>query len=236
MILGSPGSSPADSEPASAIDQAIDVVAREMTRMEAPATMRAEVLARIEGEGERAAGQLPRWAWAAGMAVIVMAVAATVWFGRPGDQPESVTARHDSSSIPAAGAAKPQPQPSGTLANAGLATGAGSARHSQSQSAPVRTGVRHGAGVTGGNTPAAETAGAVEETGPSPLAQPDPIAIAALGPDAIHIPDIGVEPLVDLKPITIQDIPVGSTEIQSPSIRRFDDDPTPSGLCAEQAH
>ena len=54
------------------LDQAIDAVAREMTRMDAPATMRADVLARIEGGRTRAAAGLPRWAWAAGMAVVVL--------------------------------------------------------------------------------------------------------------------------------------------------------------------
>jgi len=222
-FLGSPGSSPADSEPTSSLDQAIDAVAREMTAVDAPATMMAEVLARIEGERERSAGWLPRWAWAAGVAVVVLAMASTVWFARPGDRSESAAARHDSSPTLATGGARSEPQPSGVLASAALAAGT------------------QPAGAAG---PAARDAAAAEpdpnatatlEMGPAALAQPDPIAFVALGPDAIHIPDIGIEPIGDLKPITIQDIPVGSGEPQSPPIQKVGDQPVPPVRSAERA-
>jgi len=222
-FLGSPGSSPADSEPTSSLDQAIDAVAREMTAVDAPATMMAEVLARIEGERERSAGWLPRWAWAGGVAVVVLAMASTVWFARPGDRSESAAARHDTSSMPAAGAPQSQQPASGELAGAALAAGT------------------QLAGATG---PAARDAAAAEpdpnatatpEMGPPPLAQPEPIAFVALGPDAIHIPDIGIGPIGDLKPITIQDIPVGSGEPQSPPIQKVGDQPVPPVRSAERA-
>jgi len=222
-FLGSPGSSPADSEPTSSLDQAIDAVAREMTALDAPAGMRAEVLARIESERERSAGWLPRWAWAGGVAVVVLAMASTVWFARPGDRSESAAARHDTSSMPAAGAPQSQQPASGELAGAALAAGT------------------QLAGATG---PAARDAAAAEpdpnatatpEMGPPPLAQSAPIVLVALGPDAIHIPDISIDPLGDLKPITIQDIPVGSGEPQSPPIQKVGDQPVPPVRSAERA-
>jgi hypothetical protein len=231
--LGSPGSSPANGEAAPSLDQAadldhaIDVVAREMTAVDASAGMRAAVLVRIEGERERSAGWLPRWVWAAGVAVVVLAVAATVWFGRPGDRSESAAARHDTSSMPAAGAPQSQQPASGVLASAGLAT-------------DTRTGTQPAgdAGLAARDAAAAEpdpNATATPEMGPPPLAQSAPIVLVALGPDAIHIPDISIDPLGDLKPITIQDIPVGSGEPQSPPIQKVGDQPVPPVRSAERA-
>jgi len=243
MSLGRPGSSPADSETTSPLDQAIDAVAREMTALDSPAGMRADVLARIEDVPRPGSALLPRWALAAGMAVLVLAVAAAVWFARPGGRLESVTARHDTSSMPAAGATQVQPEASGAVAGAGPVT-AGTERGLQPSgtlaSTALATNTRPAgdAGTAAGGAAAVqpdENATATPEMGPAALAQLDPIVIAAIGPDAIHVPDIGVEPLVDPKPITIQDIPVGSSEPQSPPIQKVGDQPVPPVRSAEQA-
>jgi len=243
MSLGSPGSSPASGEAASDLDQAIDVVAREMTALDAPAGMRADVLARIEGLPRPGTALLPRWAWAAGLAVLVLAVAAAVWFARPGDRAESVTAKQDSSSMPAAGATQSQLQASGTLASAGSVT-SGTEPGPQPSRTLASTALAITARPAGGAGPAASGAAAAEpdqnatdtpEMGPPALAQLDPIVIAAIGPDAIHVPDIGVEPLVDPKPITIQDIPVGSGEPQRPQIQKVGDQPVPPVRSADRA-
>ncbi|MCX6545896.1 MAG: hypothetical protein NTV05_15965 [Acidobacteria bacterium] len=186
------------------LDQAIDAVAREMTALDAPAGMRAEVLARIESAPRPGSAVLPRWALAAGVAVLVLTVATALWVARPGDRPESATARHDTSSTPAAVTTPSQPQPSGNLVSAGLETG-GTAK-------PVARGV---AAVQPD-----ENVIPTPEMGPTALARLDPIVIPELGPEAIHIPDIDIEPLGDLKPITIPDISVGSGEPHNPSIQR----------------
>jgi len=245
MSLGRPGSSPADSETTSSLDQAIDAVAREMTALDSPAGMRADVLARIEDVPRPGSALLPRWALAAGMAVLVLAVAAAVWFARPGGRLESVTARHDTSATPAAGATASQP--SRNLASAGLVTRATTPGPQPSGALtmtgpaagiPARALSGGGAGTAAGGAAAVqpdENATATPEMGPAALAQLDPIVIAAIGPDAIHVPDIGVEPLVDPKPITIQDIPVGSSEPQSPPIQKVGDQPVPPVRSAEQA-
>jgi len=213
----------------SQIDEAIDLVAREMTNLDAPAGMRAEVLARIESAPSRTGfALLPRLATAVSLAVIVLAVAAVLWFARPANRPETVAAINHSSPAQAPRAAKPETRSSETPAHTGLAS---------TTPAGTRTGAATGP-AAGGAIPAQpdQNATGAADMGPAALAQPEPIVIAALGPDALQIPAIGVEPIGDLKPITIQDIPVGSTENQSPSIRKFEDEPAPSGLCAEQAH
>ena len=196
------------------IDRAIDVVAREMTALDASAGMRAEVLARIESAPPRTGlGSLPRWATAASLAVVVLAVAAVVWFERPGGRPESVAGRPNSPTTNATGGARSEPRASQTLASAGPASTA---------PAEVRS-VRNGNPAAGGGAATAEpgeTATAeIDGMGPAALAPPDPIVLAAVGPAALHIPDIGIEPIGELKPITIQDIPVGSTEIKNPTAR-----------------
>jgi hypothetical protein len=184
----------------SGLDHAIDLVAREMTNLDAPAGTRVAVLARIENAPARTGSTLlPRWAWAPGVAVVVLAVSAAVWFARPAVRPESVTVRHDASSTPAAGTTQPQPRPSETLASAGAAASLLPGLTVEPRAAAVQP---------------EEIATAAPEMGPAALPQPEPIVLAALGPDALQIPDISIAPFGDFKPITIQDIPVGSTEIQ----------------------
>jgi len=204
---------PEDGRTPDAIDHAIDVVAREMTNVDAPAGLRAAVLARIENASPRSGmARLPRWATAASLAIVVLAVAAVVWIERPGGRPESVGARVDSATATATGGAKSEPRSSETLASAGPAAAA---------PADARTS-RNGGPVAGGGAATAEPGENVtraDDAGPAALAPPDPIVLAAVGPAALHIPDIGIEPIGELKPITIQDIPVGSTEIKSPTAR-----------------
>ena len=226
-VLRSPGSSPASGEAGLSLDQAIDVVAREMTALDAPAGMRAEVLARIEGAPRVGSPLMTRWTTAASVAVVVLAVVATVWFARPGERTESVNATHNTSSTLATSGARPEPQPSEKLTARGLAA---SMPAGDQPSAGVRPATRGAVSVQPG-----QDLHPRPEMGPAALVALEPIVLAKVGPDAIHIPDIGIEPLADLKPITIQDIPPGSTDSQSPSIRKFEDDPAPSGLCPEQA-
>ncbi len=215
--LGSPGTSPANCEGASSLDDAIDVVAREMTNIDAPARLRADVLVRIEETPRSATALLPRWAIAAGMAVVVLAVTAAVWLARPGDRPGLVVSKHDSSSTQARGGVRAKTQPLGIQASVGVAESA------QTDARPGGAG-----GAVARAAVAAQpdqTATAAPEMGPAALGQPEPIAIAALGPNALHIPAIGIEPLGELKPITIQDLPVDSGEPQSPSIQKVGDQP-----------
>ena len=184
------------------MDLAIDEVAREMTAMDAPAGMRAAVVERIEGAARSGRLMMPRWALAAGTAVVVLAVAAAVWFARPAVRPESVNAKHVVSSRPATGPDRSQAQPERSLASTALAAGvpAGS-------TAPGRAGA-----AVAGQADANQTA--APEMGPAPLPGPDPIVLADLGPHALAITSISVTPLEDIQPIAIKDIPVGPTETQ----------------------
>jgi hypothetical protein len=56
--------------------------------------------------------------------------------------------------------------------------------------------------------------GLPDDVGPSPLAGPDAIEIAPLGPAAIAIPTLGVSALGDIEPLTVSTIGPGSPEPQ----------------------
>jgi len=180
------------------LDAAIDEVAREMTAAEPPATLRADVLARIARErGGRTDGLLvPRWAWAgaAAAAILIVGVATTVWLSRtvPGPDRQPVTSARASASQPAPVTA-PVMSAAVTTASAHPAQAARAARR-----------------------PAAETRrlGLPDDVGPAPLAGPDAIDIAPLEPAAIAIPELRVAALGDIEPITVPTIGPGSPEPQ----------------------
>ncbi|MEI6670126.1 MAG: hypothetical protein WCP29_18410, partial [Acidobacteriota bacterium] len=109
------------------IDLVIDAVARDMTRVDAPPSMRASVLARIERQGGESGSGWPRAAWAAGFAVAVLVITAAVWFATPGRQPgvgaDSMMATRGAAPVPAGRAAAPPPHPSTKVVPSGLVAG-----------------------------------------------------------------------------------------------------------------
>jgi len=191
------------------LDAAIDVVAREMTSLDAPATLRADVLAEIAGGGRPGRFALPRWAWAAtaAAAFAVVVLVAAIWMTRPAPEPESSAALRGAAPASAgAGRTAGGGSPDAVVAAAGSMSGG------LQNAAP-------GSRRAGAASAAAPDANSAEpDAGPAPLAAPQPIAVADLGPAVIEVTGIEVAPLNQLQPLAIKDISVGSTD----PIRRQD--------------
>ena len=188
------------------LDTAIDEVAREMTAAEPSSALRAEILARIERErAKRAAGLiLPRWAWAGAAAVLVLGVATTAWLVRTVPAPgagqmastSNTASRPDSaSSTPAGTSAGPVLDTTMAAARPVTLPAAARPRADRPAEVPQRVGLS-------------------DDVGPSPLAGPDAIDIAPLGPAAIAIPALGVSALGAIDPLTVSTIGPGSPEPQ----------------------
>jgi len=175
------------------LDQAIDDVAQAMTAAEPPATLRADVLAGIERERTRRqiGGLLPRWAWAAAAAVVVLGVASAVWVLRPAPEPTQLAANTPGSTVAAAAPPVDAPSPSSAVP-AATPAGPRAAVRPQPTSRP----------------------GLPDDAGPSPLTGPAAIEIAPLGPEAIAVPGIAVGSLTEIEPLTLSTIGPGSPEPQ----------------------
>jgi len=183
------------------LDDAIDAVAREMTALEASASMRGVVLDRIARERQHAgfAGfDARRWAWAGVAAVLVIGLAAGLVLLRPGAGREVGT---------------PQPGAAPTFAHAEPA-----AVTSQPVVAVPASAAAERVASRGPRPPVQrvqpEPRGLAADAGPAPLAGPDAIDIAPLGPDAITIPELGVTPLGEIQPLTITPAGPGQGEPQ----------------------
>ena len=191
------------------LDTAIDVVAREMTAAEPPSALRAEILARIERErtGRSAGLLLPRWAWAGGVAVLVLGVATTAWLVRtvPAPGAGQIAKTDTPAATNASPAASAPSTPAATGASPVLDTTMASARAVTLPAARPRA-----------SRPAAvpERAGLPDDAGPAALAGPEAIDIAPLGPAAIAIPALGVSALGNIEPLTVPTIGPGSPEPQ----------------------
>jgi len=185
------------------LDKAIDEVAREMTAAEPPSALRAEVLARIERErGGRTGGLfLPRWAWAGVAAVLVLSVTTTLWLTRTGP-----ASSQQASMAAAASSSQPAPAQPGTVATA-RAIPAVETMIASAQSAAWRPQTARPAAV-------AQRVGLPDDVGPAPLAGPDALDIAPLGPAAMAIPGLGVTALDAIEPLTVSTIGPGSPEPQ----------------------
>jgi hypothetical protein len=184
------------------LDKAIDEVAREMTAAEPPSALRAEVLARIErGRGGRTGGLfLPRWAWAGVAAVFVLGVTTTLWLTRTGP-----ASSQQASMAAAASSSQPAPAQPGTVATA-RAIPAVETMIASAQSAAWRPTARSAA--------LPQRVGLPDDVGPAPLAGPDALDIAPLGPAALAIPGLGVTALDTIEPLTVSTVGPGSPEPQ----------------------
>lgn len=166
------------------LNRAIDAVARDMVSADSPASLRAAVTARIEKDRRWRGVSFSGWAWAAaGTTVVVVAVG--TWLAQPAHQP----------------------QPKGSLATA--STPAGPPPVDSIETPPITTAAPAAASAqrtvaTRARTrPPRPTHGLAWEAGPEPLAGPAPIIIDALSPDSLEIPEIQIDPIADIEPITI---------------------------------
>jgi len=100
------------------LDSAIETVAREMTDAEPSGDLRARVLEGIEQTRRHRPPAVPRWAWTAATAMVVLAVATAVWVSRqapvPGGARTTVAEQRPAASEP--GARGPAAQPTGVSA------------------------------------------------------------------------------------------------------------------------
>jgi len=188
------------------LDSAINQVAREMTAAEPSSALRAQVLARVERERSgRAAGLfLPRWAWASGVAVLVVSIAITGWLARTVPGPDAGQMASASTT-----ALRPDAPPS-----TAAAVGASPVLDTTLAAAQPMTLPAAGPRAARPAAVPPQRIGLPDDAGPSPLAGPDAIDIAPLGPAAIAIPALGVTALGQIEPITVSTIGPGSPEPQ----------------------
>jgi hypothetical protein len=188
------------------IDRIIDEVAREMTRADAPASMRGSVTARLEAGSAGRGVLVPRWAWGALAAAMVVLAVAGAWLGRParqdGSRPEGSVA-----SV----AAPSTPSPAAVTDTAAVVPVAGSA-------APAATGVVTARRIGSAVVAAATLAGAVDTPFPDAaptLAALDPIAFDTLPQAAIEVEALGPAPMGELPAIDIPSLPTGAPDRNS---------------------
>ena len=198
---GTPGG-----EPSSALDEVIDAVAREMTNLEAPAGLRAEVMARVEESDPRRGFAWPRWALAAGAVVVVMAAVAMWRPIGPGNVRGTGLSRPEQRRGASPAEAEGRRRQPGVLEGTSMRGTGLSASPPSATTGPRRSSASEVA------QPGVEDATA--DFGPPPLASPPPIAIDALGPGAIEIGELQVPALGPIQPLAIKDISIGSNEPQ----------------------
>jgi hypothetical protein len=173
------------------VDRVIDEVAREMMSAEAPASMRAAVLARVEGRRRPLAVGAWRWAWVPA-AAIGAAVLAGVWLDQPRVSPidrapvQTVAAEAPGTVVPAGPA----------VADAGLAGVNKRTAAASRQAAVLR----------------ARVAPADFPDAAPPLGTVDPIAFERIDPDELALRGIGVEPLSEPSVIDVPSLDPGSPD------------------------
>ncbi len=195
------------------LDAAIDVVAREMTRMEPSAALRARVLERIEQETRRPGPVLPRWAWAGGAAVMLVAVATGLWLTRPMPGPrgsEGTVAQQRAAApiVPDRSVPRPSVQ---TGSEPGANTGsrpAGLLERSPSAPRMPLSGAQSIADAAAG--PLMEDAALVP-----PLADIEPLGFSTVEPAPLHVRIVDVAPLDLVPTIDIPSLHPGPTDPQS---------------------
>ena len=197
------------------LDAAIDIIAREMTEFEPSGALRARVLERI-GQGRRhTLPGVPRWVWAGAAAAAVLAVATAIWVvspmrdpadtrtaiaeQRPGEaSPAATVEARQAAVVEARQAAQTDPAASQTLA-------------ATSRVAMVRP---PGRGLAGSAQPAGADAGDGLHRVPA-LAEIEPLAFSAVGPDALEISAVNVPPFPAMPSIDIPSLDAGSNDPQS---------------------
>lgn len=195
------------------LDDAIDVVAREMTDLEPRAALRALVLERIEQARTRTGLIVPRRAWAGVAAVAVLAVVTGLWLTRTLPQPnapQSSVAATRTAAPGAVGAASPRKpvQP---------AAGPGTMSASPAAHPGPGTRARQLPASRGTQATRETAAGAVTEAAAlvPALADIEPLRFSNVGPDALDVPGVVVAPLDVVPTLEIPGLNPGSTDTQS---------------------
>jgi hypothetical protein len=187
--------------PRTDLDALIDAVAREMTGAEPSGALRARVLDAI-APGRRQASAVPRWAWAGAAAVLLAAVAVSVWLVRPAPFPGGA---------PAAVAQQRSAEP-GAAAREGAEAAAASGPTAASLPAQPGRPVRQAA--------VRATAAGMEEADRDShnlpaLAAIEPLRFAAVEPAALQVQKMEIAPLTAMPSIDIPSIDPGSDDIHT---------------------
>jgi len=197
------------------LDSVIDAVAREMTRMEPSAALRARVLERIELDRRRPGVALSRWAWAgAGVAAVTaLAVATGLWLTRPMPGPrgsEGTVAEQRAAAPIVPGQSLPRPAVQ-TGSEPGLMPSSPAG-----QPAPG-AGAHRVRATRGALTIAGNAAEAIAES-PAlvpPLADIEPLGFSTVEPAPLHVRVVEIAPLDLVPTIDIPSLNAGSTDTQS---------------------
>ena len=200
------------------LDAAIDVVAREMTRLEPSAALRAQVLERIEQGRRRPGLALPRWTWAGVAATMVLAVATGLWLARPvqgprGSEGTVAEQRAAGPNLATATAPRPSVQPGGEPGATAASPAGRAALSARAQRGPATRGAQSTAGSAAG-------AAAEDATLVPALADITPLGFSTVEPAALHIPWVEVAPLDALPTIDIPSLNPGSTDIRSADLKK----------------
>lgn len=192
------------------LDDAIDVVAREMTGLEPSAALRALVLERIDQGRSRTGLIVPRRAWAGVAAVAVLAVATGLWLTRTLPQPNEPQSSVAASRTAAPGGASPREvEQTRTDPAATSASPAGS---------PLLIARSGQMAASRGAQPATATGPeAVMDAAALVSALPDiePLRLSNVGPAPLDVAGVVVAPLDPVPTIDIPSLNAGSTDTQS---------------------
>ena len=191
--------------PPTGLDSVIDAVAREMTDAEPSGALRARVLDEI-AQDRRPALALPRWAWAGATAVLLVAVATSIWLVRraplPGEVPATITQQRTAVPMelaPGKGAQTPA---------ADVTLGSPAASSPASSTPRVRLAAARPP-LAGG----AESARDSHDV--APLAEIEPLRFTAVEPAALQVARLEVAPLTAMPSIEIPSLDPGSIDIQA---------------------
>jgi hypothetical protein len=196
------------------LDSVIDAVAREMTDAEPSGALRARVLEGIEQTRRHRPPAVPRWAWTAATAMVVLAVATAVWMSRPAPVPGGTPATVAEQRIGGAaeaepGARGPAAQPAGVSAAAASPAGTVAGLPLPGRAAAVR-----GAWAAEADEP--------EDAHPvlPALAEIEPLRFASVEPDLLQIAAVEVAPFPAIDSIDIPSLDLVSRDIQSPDPKK----------------
>ena len=191
--------------PRTDLDALIDAVARAMTEAEPSGALRAHVLDEI-APGRRQASAVPRWVWAGAAAVLLVAVAASVWLVRPAPLPGEAPATIAQQRAAAPASAAPGKGAQAPAADVSLASPAVSSPASSTP--PVRS--------VAARLPAEGDAEYARDSHVvAPLAEIEPLRFTAVEPAALQVARLEVAPLTAMPSIVIPSLDPGSIDIQA---------------------
>ena len=208
------------------LDAAIDMVAREMTNLDAPAAWRVRVMDRIGGQKD--GFRVPFWAlgaprgtWSAAAAMVAIVVAAGVWIEH-GEllRGPAVNQVHVADLNNAAPGPHHPPPPPSTQGRAADVVGSGPGHPLDQPLNHMR--IRLANPTIVANAIGEDARGDVAEEADfvHALADIEPLTFSAVGPAALNIPSVEVAPLGAVPTLDVPSLNPGSTDTRSPDPKK----------------